>query len=344
MFRHTSKELSVGILVTGISMINVPIVFADSRILKHDTKQNANCDTVGAGSPVSDSNPSTGTLLIRKSCVISGGGSCLGNPSFNVQVTGNNAQTTSFSISNGGGQSVTLGGGSFTVREAAAFGFTPSFSGDCMQTAAGSGEATGTISSGQQLTCTITNTIGHAPLPGVLLVNKVCVTPSGGSCQDSFNVQVTCNNPQPSSFSLSNGNSQAVGLKSGVFTVSEDSVSGFTTSFSGDCTQSSSNSQETTGIIAAGQHLTCTITNTAVPATGTLTVNKICVESSNPGDCERTGTGQFEIRITGNNPNPPGIELRGGGSQDFTLGSGSFTITETTVFPFTTFSGDCMLL
>ena len=272
-------------------MINVPIVFADSRILKHDTKQNANCDTVGAGSPVSDSNPSTGTLLIRKSCVISGGGSCPGNPSFNVQVTGNNAQTTSFSISNVGGQSVTLGGGSFTVREAAAFGFTPSFSGDCMQTAAGSGEATGTISSGQQLTCTITNTIGHAPLPGVLLVNKVCVIPSGGSCQDSFNVQVTGNNPQPSSFSLSNGNSQAVGLKSGVFTVSEDSVSGFTTSFSGDCTQSSSNSQETTGTIAAGQHLTCTITNTAVPATGTLTVNKICVESSNPGDCERTGTG-----------------------------------------------------
>src|SRR6185312_13576706 len=83
-------------------MINVPIVFADSRILKHYTKQNANCDTVGAGSPVSDSNPSTGTLLIRKSCVISGGGSCPGNPSFNVQVTGNNAQTNSFSISNGG--------------------------------------------------------------------------------------------------------------------------------------------------------------------------------------------------------------------------------------------------
>ena len=41
-----------------------------------------------------------------------------------------------------------------------------------MQTAAGSGEATGTISSGQQLTCTITNTIGPAPLPGVLLAIK----------------------------------------------------------------------------------------------------------------------------------------------------------------------------
>ena len=81
----------------------------------------------------------------------------------------------------------------------------------------------------------------------------------------------------------------------------------------------------------------------AAPITGTLTVNKVCVEPSNPGDCERTGTGQFEIRITRNNPSSPGFELRGGGSQDITLGSGSFTITETTTFPFTTFSGDCML-
>ena len=78
--------------------------------------------------------------------MISGGGSCPGNPSFNVQVTGNNAQTTSFSLSNGGSQSVTLGRGSFTVREDSVSGFTPSFSGDCMQTAAGSGEATGTFS------------------------------------------------------------------------------------------------------------------------------------------------------------------------------------------------------
>jgi hypothetical protein len=35
------------------------------------------------------------------------------------------------------------------------------FSGDCMQTAPGSTEATGTISVGQHLTCTITNTISQ---------------------------------------------------------------------------------------------------------------------------------------------------------------------------------------
>jgi Prealbumin-like fold domain len=184
-----------------------------------------------------------------------------------------------------------------------------------------------------------------APNTGTLIVNKVCVdVPGGASCQGSFNLRVTGTNPQASSsFSLSNGGSHSVALGAGAFTVSEDSVSGFTTSFAGDCMQTTSGSQEATGTIAAGQHLTCTITNTAVPATGTLTVNKVCVEPSNPGDCERTGTGDFNVRITGNNPNPPGFSLRGGESQDITLGSGSFTITETTTFPFTTFSGDCML-
>ena len=42
-------------LVTGIYTTNVPTVFADSRILKQETKQNANCDTVGGDSTVSDS-------------------------------------------------------------------------------------------------------------------------------------------------------------------------------------------------------------------------------------------------------------------------------------------------
>ena len=110
--------------------------------------------------------------------------------------------------------------------------------------------------------------------------------PGGASCQGSFNVQVAGTNPQPTSFSLSNGGSQSVALGTDIFTVSEDSTPDFTNSFSGDYIQSSSSgSQEATDTIAAGQHLTCTITNTAVPATGTLTVNKVCVEPSNPGDC-----------------------------------------------------------
>jgi hypothetical protein len=65
------------------------MVFADSRLIKQDTKQTANCDTVGADSPVSNScNQSaanivsngvsktavtperTGTLLVKFVCDI----------------------------------------------------------------------------------------------------------------------------------------------------------------------------------------------------------------------------------------------------------------------------------
>jgi hypothetical protein len=42
-------------LVTGIYTTNVPTVFADSRIMKLETKQNANCATRGGGDSLSDS-------------------------------------------------------------------------------------------------------------------------------------------------------------------------------------------------------------------------------------------------------------------------------------------------
>lgn len=42
-------------MVTGIDTTKIPTVFADSRILKLETKQNANCGTPGGGDSVSDS-------------------------------------------------------------------------------------------------------------------------------------------------------------------------------------------------------------------------------------------------------------------------------------------------
>ena len=49
--------LSTTVLVSGIYTTNVltPEVFADSRLLKQYTNQNASCDTVGADSPVAGS-------------------------------------------------------------------------------------------------------------------------------------------------------------------------------------------------------------------------------------------------------------------------------------------------
>jgi len=100
------------------------------------------------------SNPeTTGTLLVSKDCIRLRSGNCLNT--FNVQITGNNPQPSSFSISDPQNQTVTLGPGSFTVSEVPVAGFQVSFTGHCLQT--GPFVATGTISAGQHLTCIIRN-------------------------------------------------------------------------------------------------------------------------------------------------------------------------------------------
>jgi hypothetical protein len=100
--------------------------------------------------PIGTPPPTTGTLFVIKSCI-----QCLGL-AFSITVTGNNPQPSSFTLSNGEHQAVTLGPGSFTVTETP--GFTaPVFSLNCKQTAHRSFSATGTISAGQRLFCLIEN-------------------------------------------------------------------------------------------------------------------------------------------------------------------------------------------
>ncbi len=124
------------------------------------------CNTVGADSTVSDScnqqstnnvnngvptagKPGTTTLLV-KTCN-------LPDPicvqlSFMIVIAGNNPQPSSFSLRGGDSQLVTLDAGNFVITS-----FSPTrnnvFSGDCIQT--NRFQATGTISAGQHLTCTI---------------------------------------------------------------------------------------------------------------------------------------------------------------------------------------------
>jgi hypothetical protein len=99
--------------------------------------------------------PTTGTLEVTKICPLSR--SCLG-VTFSITVTGTPPVTpSSFTLSDGQTQAVTLGPGSFTVHEAFASGFRISFEGDCTQTGLNSPDATGTISAGQTLHCAIHN-------------------------------------------------------------------------------------------------------------------------------------------------------------------------------------------
>lgn len=166
------------ILVTGMFTANVPTkVFADSKILKQDTNQKANCDTVGADRPVSDSCNQqstnivsngiptaakfTGNLLIKELC-FDGGCPIL---AFNIIITGNNPQPPAFTFTGfSNSQLVTLNPGSFKITESTAvFPFELlSFRGDCIggQTSGTQAQATGTINAGQHLTCTIANFAG----------------------------------------------------------------------------------------------------------------------------------------------------------------------------------------
>jgi hypothetical protein len=98
--------------------------------------------------------PAPGTLRISKICIPD----CPG-VEFPITVTGTNPVTpSSFTLSDGQTQFVTLGPGSFRIIESPTDGFRPSFQEACMQTASGSPDATGTISAGQGLTCLIRTT------------------------------------------------------------------------------------------------------------------------------------------------------------------------------------------
>jgi hypothetical protein len=130
-----------------------------------EQKEKNNCSSVSNTQCTNDATQSTrsreepettGTLLVKKVVVCNVPVPICTPSFFSITVTDNNPQPSEFQGSENG-TLVTLGPGDFTVEEGRRNGFTTSFSGDCKQTAPGSTAATGTISAGQQLTCTITN-------------------------------------------------------------------------------------------------------------------------------------------------------------------------------------------
>ena len=170
------------VLVSGILSATVPTaVFADSMLLKQDTKQAADCETAGAASPVSDScnqraannvnngepkttatpgTPGTTTLRINERCFLGTIAICI---DMSIIVEGNNPQPSSFSFNPPFSQLVTLGPGSFTITESTtSLPFTTRVSGDCSLASPPGLSQTftiiGTISAGQNLICNIVNT------------------------------------------------------------------------------------------------------------------------------------------------------------------------------------------
>lgn len=131
------------------------------------------------------------------------------------------------------------GGTQFNVAETEANqdGYTTTYSGDC----------SGTIVTGETKTCVITNNDNGASLT----VIKHVVNNNGGTkVAPDFTMYVNGTNVSDNSFP-GNENGTTVTLNPGSYSISENGLTGYTGTKSGDCS----------GTIALGEHKTCTITN-----------------------------------------------------------------------------------
>jgi YVTN family beta-propeller protein len=162
------------------------------------------------------------------------------NPSdFTITVSGNHPSPSSFAGSSSG-TSVTLRSGSYRVTEDNNIpGYTTSYSSGC------SG-----IARGGHIQCTITNDYQLTPTMSKLRVTKKVVNNGIGDKNPSdFTITVSGNHPSPSSFPGNGREGTIVSLKPGSYKVSESGPSGYTSSFSSDCSSRIEYNQEKACII-----------------------------------------------------------------------------------------------
>ncbi len=165
------------------------------------------------------------------------------------------------------------------------------------------------LAGGEDVTCTFENT--QAPK---LTVNKVCVPTSDTGL---FNLRIDGSTAGTGADAACGGTTGAVTVSIGSHTASEtagtgNNLSHYNTVISGDCNSS--------GVVslAAGDNKTCTITNTRKP---TLTVNKVCVPTSD--------TGKFNLRIDGSTAGTGADAACGGTTGAVEVTIGSHTASET---------------
>ncbi|MCX6714775.1 MAG: ice-binding family protein [Candidatus Uhrbacteria bacterium] len=210
--------------------------------------------------------PATGTLHVIKQFYNDYGGTAVASDA-NVHVK-NGAGDIVGSPHAGSlapGTLYTVNADTYIVSEDTFLGYTPTIGGDC--------DATGhvTIGSGDSKTCIIANDQNPPPTPSsaTLHVIKHVVNNNGGSsAASSFTLHVKGSggmgvsdvSGSPAAGAESPGVSYT--LLPGAFVVSEDTFSGYTSTFSGDC--------DATGhvTLASSDHKTCTITNTDIAPSG----------------------------------------------------------------------------
>ena len=251
-------------------------------------------------------------LIVIKHVVNDNGGTATA-ANFTLDSGGANDSPDNFPGAEAPGTEVTLDAGAYNVTETGPSGYTASFSADC----------SGSIANGQTKTCTVTNDDQAAKL----IVIKHVINDNGGTATAAnFTLDSGGSNDTPDNFSGAEAPGTEVTLDAGAYNVTETGPSGYTASFSADCS----------GSIANGQTKTCTVTNDDQAA-------KLIVIKHVINDNGGTATAaNFTLDSGGSNDSPdnfPGAEAPG---TEVTLDAGAYNVTETGPSGYTaSFSADC---
>jgi YVTN family beta-propeller protein len=262
----------------------------------------------------------TGKIIVTTKVNNEGGGDK--KPSdFTITVSGNNPTPSSFAGSSSG-TTITVNEGTYNVKEEEGpyispdyvpGRYTPSYSSECA----------GTIQAGKTVSCTISNTYNPF-IPGILsklIVTKKVVNEGGGDKKPSdFTITVSGNNPTPSSFAGSSSGT-TVTLNPGRYSVTENLLSGYTSSMSGDCSGTIDNTGETNE---------CTITNVYQPedtSAQLIVITNVIDNNNDDSDLVRKPSA-FTITVSGNDPTPRSFPGKSGLGVIVNLDPGRYSITE----------------
>jgi len=222
----------------------------------------------------------------------------------------NGATSTSFS-GNGQGTTFTVEQGAYKVTEDADEGYATTYAGDCE----------GTITAGQNLTCTVTNNdlpiIPSDVATGTIRIIKNVVNDHGAtSTAQDFTLTLSASGTNPINFTGNASGTEFV-IPVGAYTVIEQTAAGYTATYSEDCS----------GIMAAGSSTVCTVTNDDIDtsiATGTITIIKQVI-NDNEG---QSSPEDFSLTLNASNTEPIIFNGNASGTSFVIEAGGYYEVTE----------------
>ena len=245
--------------------------------------------------------PYVPTLTVIKAVVNDDGGSAVASD-WTMDIIGTNVSSTGFAGAETG-VTITLDAGAYSIGESGVpGGAAVSFSADC----------SGVVSSGDVLTCTITDDDIAANVPTLTVTIEVVNDDGGLAVVSDWTVDIVGSNVSSAGFAGTEAG-VAVTIESGLYIVVESGgPSGYARSFSADCS----------GAISLGDNLTCTITNDDIAPQ--LTVVKAVV---NDGGGSAVAS-DWIMNIAGTKVSNSGFDGSEAGVT-ISLGVGIFSVSET---------------